>query len=56
MVLFMFIGATKTIKNERIKKLRTYLVSKLMWKETISFMSESYMLLAVSCLTSYSNF
>ena len=30
-VLFMFIGATQKIKNERIKKLRSYLVSKLIW-------------------------
>ena len=53
LVLFLFIGVTKKIENERIKKLRNYLVSKLMWKETLSFIMESYMLLAISVLTNF---
>ena len=52
-ILFICIGLTKNIQNQRIKKLRSYLVTKLIWNETLSFISESYMLFAISWITNF---
>ena len=51
--LFLILAMTKKCKNERITKFRKWLAKKLIWDETLNFMSESYLVLAISCFINF---
>ena len=51
--LFLVLGVSKNCKNKRIKKARKWIAIKIMWDGTLSFISESYLLLAISCFANF---
>jgi len=51
--LLIFYAATLSVKNERFLRLRTFLTKGLIWNTIISFLTETYILIAISSITNF---
>lgn len=56
LALLILHAATKRIKNQRFIRMRNYLTNGLIWNSILSFLTESYMLMAISTITNLRNF
>lgn len=55
MTILLFILLTSNVNNEKIKKIREYACSKMIWNGVLSFINESFLLTAVSCFSNFTD-
>ena len=55
-VLLLLTVATGKIKNERFAKLREYVAKNIMWGWMLGFITESFLVISISCFANFTNF
>jgi len=51
LALLIFYKCTKKVENQYFRRVREYLTNGLIWNTVLSFLMESYLLLAISSIT-----
>jgi hypothetical protein len=50
-ILLIFYLCTKNVKNQKLKRFRDYFTNGLIWNKILSFVKETFLLLAISSVT-----